>query len=449
MKPRYFRLKLTVAVLWVPSLFAFHGVAASQSLDDVVRSSMVLYPTVVAAQARVESSQSDITRAQGRHYPQLSWRGTTSNYSGVQTGGGVEAQGLSPDNNWIQSPTITVNIWSGGEIQADVDKSTYTSLVRFNQQRQTRNDVALFALESYLNWARSIELIHFAKLNVAAHRKILNDVAKITAVDQGRMIDFDQAQVRLQNADIALKRRETDGVVSAQRLERMMQGRVPAAPSGVDHIQGVLPATPEVALSFINDLHPAIAVQHAQIEVARAKLSSARSQYSPKVDFSYGKQISQGSGQGDYIAQLSVNIPIFQGGATYGAVGSASSELIAAQQGLSETRLLLTEKILSIWPEIKASRIRKDLAFRQTKTGQVVVTGFEQQFMVGRQSLLNLLNVQSELFNYQTKLTIATFDELLAKARMIAAIGKLATAYQVQENPTEHAYTGRLGSLHN
>jgi adhesin transport system outer membrane protein len=448
-KPQYFRLKFSFAVLLVPSLFALHGVAASQSLDDVVRTSMAIYPTVVAAQARLESAQSDITRAQGRHYPQLSWRGTTSNYSGVQTNGGVEAQGLSPDNNWIQSPTVTVNIWSGGEIQADVDKSTYTSQLRFNQKRQTRNDVALFALESYLNWARAIELIHYAQLNVEAHRKIYSDVKKITQVDQGRMIDLDQAQVRLQNAEIALKRRETDGVVSAQRLERMMQGPVPSIPSGVSHIPGDVPATKQAALSFVNDTHPAIAAQHAQIEVARAKLSAARSQYSPKVDFSYGKQISQGSGQGDYIAQLSINIPIFQGGATYGAVGSASSELLAAQQGLSETRLLLNEKILSVWPEIKASRIKKELALRQTQTGQVIVTGFEQQFLVGRQSLLNLLNVQSELFNYQTKLTIATFDELLTKARMINAIGKLAVAYQLEEKPIEHAYTGRLGSHNN
>ena len=427
---RYPLSKLSFRLTVLSSLLLAQSIAHSQSLDEAIRSALVQYPTIIAAQARLEAARSDVTRAQGQHYPQISWQGTSSNYSGVNSNGGPAASGLLPDNTWIQSPTVTLNIWSGGRIQADVDRSTSNSVARFHQQRLTRDEVALLALEGYMNWARAQELVGLARTNLNAHIKILNDVKKITAVDQGRMIDQDQAEVRMENAALILKQRETELAVAAQRLERMLLGARPTKPVGIDKIRGELPGSAEAALGYVNDLHPAIAIQLAQINAARASLASARSQYSPTVNLSYGKQFTQGTGQGDYITQVTINFPIFSGGSTYGAVGSASNELLATQQGLNETRLLIKERVLSIWPELQASRARKELAQRQAQTGLKLVEGYQQQFLVGRRSLLDLLTVQNDLYVYQSSATIATYDERLAKGRMLATIGKLALAYQ-------------------
>ncbi len=435
--------KLSSQLFFLPALLLVSISANSQSLEEAIRSALVQYPTIIAAQARLEASRSDITRAQGQHYPQLSWQGTSSNYSGVNANGGSTASGLLPNNTWIQSPQVTLNIWSGGRIQSDVDRSTSTSLARFHQQRLTRDEVALLALEGYMNWARGLELVNLARSNVSTHLRILNDVKKITAVDQGRRIDQDQAEVRLEAAELILKQRETQLEVSAQRLERMLLGSIPVKPEGIDLIRGEVPVSAKAALAYINDLHPAIAIQLAQIGTARATLASARSQYSPTVDLSYGKQLSQGSGQGDFITQITINFPIFSGGSTYGAVGSASNELLATQQGLTEARLLLTERVLSIWPELQASRSRKELAQRQAQTGLKLVYGYEQQFRIGMRSLLDLLSVQNELLSYQSNAVAAAFDERIAKGRMLAAIGKLAAAYQGNQD-TNRQDVGRL-----
>ena len=140
--------------------------------------------------------------------------------------------------------------------------------------------------------------------------------------------------------------------------------------------------------------------------------------------------MTQGSGQGDYLTQAAINVPIFNGGQTYGAVGSAKNELVAVEQGLSEARLTVRERLLSAWPELLSAKERKKLGERQVITGSKLVTGYEQQFRVGRRSLLDLLTVQTDLYNYQTNTVIATFDELTAHARVLAAMGRLALAYQ-------------------
>ena len=416
------------AFLWV-FLFA-PLLTQAQSLTEAVQIALAQYPTILAAQARVDASKSDIIRAQGQHYPQVSWQGTASNYSGINADGPQAAAGLIPNATWIQSPNVTLNLWSGWRIQSEVERSRSISQARGHQERITRDEVALLALEGYMNWARNIELVDLARKNVEAHRRILNDVRKITMVDQGRRIDQDQAEVRFENATLSLQQRETELAVSAQRLERMLLGPLPKTPSGFTKVTGALPSSPEDALLSINHAHPQIAVQLSQIDAAKAGVKFAQSGHSPTVNMSYGKQVSQGSGQGDYITQVNVNVPIFSGGSTYGAVGSAKNELIAVEQGLRETQLIVKERLLSLWPELLSARERKKLGERQIQTGLKLVSGYDQQFRVGRRSLLDLLTVQSDLYSYQTSMIFATFDERVAHAKVLAAMGRLALAYQ-------------------
>ena len=425
--PKSVRLRGSIigALLFLPA-FAVQ----SQSLSEAVQIALEQYPTILAAQARFDASKSDIIRAQGQHYPQVSWQGTASNYSGVTADGPQAAAGLIPNDTWIQSPNVTMNLWSGWRIQSEVERSQSVSAARGHQQRITRDEVALLALEGYMIWARNLELVSLARKNVEAHRRILNDVRKITMVDQGRRIDQDQAEVRFENATLSLQQRETDLAVSAQRLERMMLGALPKVPTGFTKVAGTLPANTTDALASINDAHPQIAVQLSQIDAAKAGVRSAQSGHSPTVNMSYGKQVSQGSGQGDYITQVSVNVPIFSGGQTYGAVGSAKNELIAVEQGLQEARLTVRERLLSVWPELLSARERKSLGERQTQTGLKLVAGYDQQFRVGRRSLLDLLTVQNDLYSYQINTIIATFDERISHARVLAAMGRLALAYQ-------------------
>lgn len=402
----------------------------AQSLSEAVQIALTQYPTIVAAQARSDAAASDIIRARGQHFPQVSWQGTTSNYSGVNASGAQAAAGLIPNDTWIQSPNVTMNVWSGWRIQSDVERSQATASARGHQQSITRDEVVLLVIEAYLFWARNIELVSLARTNVEAHRRILTDVQKIAAVDQGRQIDVDQARVRFENANLSLQQRETDLAVSAQRLQRMLLGALPKEPTGFATVSGKLPPTPQDALLAINDTHPQIAFQISQVDAAKAGVRSARSGYSPTVDVSYGKQVSQGSGQGDYITQVVINAPIFSGGQTYGAVGSAQNELVAVEQGLNEARLTVRERLLSVWPELLSARERIKLGKSQIQNGQKLVNGYELQFRVGRRSLLDLLTVQSDLYNYQSEKVVATFDERIAHARILAAMGKLAVAYQ-------------------
>jgi len=396
----------------------------AQSLHEAVLIALSEYPAVLAAQASMRAAESEIQRASAQHWPQVGWQGTQSTYTGVSP------NPFNPGNSWIQSPTVSVNVWSGWRIQSEVERAEALANASDHQKAITKDEVALLMVESYLNWARLIELVRLSKSNVDAHKRIANDINKIAQIDTGRRIDVEQAQVRLENANLFLEQRQAELAVLRARVDRLLLGRSPASPTGTNETFGRLPASSTEALEFINNNHPRIAEQLSQVQAAEASIRNARSQYSPRVDLTYGKQISQGTGQGDNITQLTFNMPIFSGGATNASIRGAQAQLQAAQFRLQETKLTQRERLLSAWAEWISAKQRTQLGKRQSTQGLQLVVGYEKQFRVGRRSLLDLLNVQNDLYNYQTASVNASFDERIAHARILASIGILARSYQ-------------------
>ena len=403
---------------------ALPSVTLGQTLAEAVQIALSQYPSILAAQSRVEAADYDIVTARSGHFPQLSWQGTNSAYSDVSP------SPFGPEDRWIQSPTVSMNIWSGWRVQSEVERAQSVYESERQQQRITRDEVAFFVIEAYLNWMRTRELVRLAEENLAAHERLTRDVQQIAAVDQGRRIDVDQALVRTENARLSLEQQISEHQVVAQRLRRMLLGRLPQHPDGYQSIKGTLPSSPEQALAMITDAHPVIAQQRAQISSAEAAVRNAKSGFSPKVDFSYQRQTTQGSGQGDYVAQLNVEVPLFDGGAAYGSTRSAYAELDAAKQDLTEATVTLRENVLSSWSQYISAKQRAVLGKKQVVNAIQLVKGYDEQFRVGRRSLLDLLTIQDNLYSYQSNANNAAFEERIAKARILAILNRLALAYQ-------------------
>jgi len=402
----------------------------AQNMHEAVLIALQQYPSILAAQANERGAIADITRAQGAHWPQVAWSGTYNSYN---------APGIP--NNWIQSPTVSINLWAGGRIEADVEQSRARAESGRQQVNITRDQVALTAVQGYLNLARSLEMQRLATDNLAAHRRIYQYISTIVQVDVGRQIDLEQAKGRMDNAALALEQTQAALADANARLQRMLLGRVPAQPQGFEVIPGQLPSSLENALSFTGETNPVIAQQIAQIHAARANLSSARSQHSPQVNATYGKQTYQGSAQGDYVAQVTVTVPIFQGGTVYGSIQTAQAKLEAAEHTLKDTQLTLKESVRSSWSNWKSAENRSKTTVGQVRSGSAVLNGYWEQYRIGRRQVLDLLNAQSDLYNYQVNQVAAKFDTLNFRATILANIGRLANSYQASPTTAPQSST--------
>jgi adhesin transport system outer membrane protein len=341
---------------------------------------------------------------------------------------------------------VSVNLWSGGRIESDVEQSRARAESGRQQVNITRDQVALTAVQGYLNLARSLEMNRIATENLAAHRRIYQYISTIVQVDVGRQVDLEQAKGRMDNAALALEQTRAALADANARLRRMLLGQVPAQPQGFEAIPGQLPPDLESALSYTGETNPVIAQQMALIRAARANVRSAQSQHSPQVNATYGKQTYQGTAQGDYVAQVTVTVPIFQGGTAYGANQVAQAQLEAAQHNLQDAQLTLKETVRNSWSSWKSAENRMKTTVGQVRSGAAVLNGYWEQYRIGRRQVLDLLNAQSDLYNYQVNQVAAKFDALNYRATILANIGQLANNYQTSHasNQPPPPFTGSL-----
>lgn len=407
----------------------------AQSLQEAVMIALTEYPSISAAKYKTEAAQADVVRAKGPHWPQLTWSGTYNDY-----------RSSSLSNRWVQSPTLSLNLWSGGRIQSDVERSEALEKASQKQQSITRDDVALLSSEGYLQWAHHQNMVALAEENLATHEKILSDFQKITQVDPGRRIDLNQALVRYENAKIILLKSETEMAAAAQRVSRMLTAPAPEQPTGLDFAPTIPHATLAQALDSLNDQHPVIGNLLAQRDAAQASVRYAQAQNAPTANLVHTKVTTPGLVDGQYVTQLQLNLPLFDGGSARGAVGVAQANLQALESTLKETRLVLSEQLSTHWSDWLSSSHRAAMGQQQTQTAKELAYGYGQQFRVGRRSLLDLLNIQSDLYTYQSNAATAMHESRIAQERIMATLGQLANAY-VQASATHVAKPATTLSL--
>lgn len=407
---------------------AASGAAQAQSLADVVQQALASYPALASAKAKTEAARADIARARSAHYPQLSVGASANSY----------ASGSVPSSigRTSYAPSAKLNLWSGGRVEADAERSEALTVSSEAQQRVTQEDVALQATEAYLNWAKMADLYQLSVRNLDGHLETLADIRKIAQADVGRRIDLEQAQVRVDNARLSMQQRKSDLVQAIQKLQRFWKGEMDARPMGLNEAVsaggplGALPSSIEEATSYVKDDLPLLAQYRAQVKAAEAAVRQAKGLHWPTVDLVSSRQFNTNVQRFDTLTQVQLNMPLYNGFGTEAQVEAAVAQQRVAQAALDEARLTQQEKVATAWQEWASSTSRARLGATQSDVGDKVVEGYRQQFRLARRSLLDLLNIQADSFNYRSGAMAAMHDERINRARLLASMGSLAERFE-------------------
>jgi outer membrane protein, adhesin transport system len=419
--------RYTVQTAWLCAFLGSIPAVSAQSLPEVVQRALLDYPALLAAQGRVEAARADIARARSQHYPQIGVSATSSHYGSGRPAGA---------STGVLTPTARLNLWSGGRIEAEARRAEALTRAAGHAQTATLDEVVLLVTEAYLNWARTTDLYQLAVRNVYAHQETLDDIQKISQVDTGRRIDYQQALVRMENANLALQQRKADMLQAIERVRRFWPAEMQGRPEPLEPLLapggplGQMPATLAQAQAQLSDRLPAVARALADVEAAQHALEQAKGLRWPTVDLSSSRVNDPANPwRQTPLTQLQVSMPVYNGGQASAQIEAAVGQLRAAQATTEEVRLLAREKLALAFQEWMAARSRTGVGASQSEVGDQVVEGYRAQFRVGRRSLLDLLNIQADAFNYRSSARAAFHDERLARARVLAAMGQLAERF--------------------
>jgi hypothetical protein len=159
MKTKTQQIKLTCVAA---ALLVFGVQSQAQSFTEVVQNALAIYPSMLAAKAKTDAQRSDIDRARAAHMPQISYGYARSKYANTELPASIHPNTCSP--------SVRLNLWSGGRIEADAERAEALTQSSEYQEALTRDDVALQAAEAYINWARALDMFELASKNLESHR---------------------------------------------------------------------------------------------------------------------------------------------------------------------------------------------------------------------------------------------------------------------------------------
>jgi outer membrane protein len=197
---------------------------------------------------------------------------------------------------------------------------------------------------------------------VAVERERLREVAARQEVGLARRTDYLLAEAQLGEDEANLTRARNDLLVALQRLTFLL-GQPPSGPLA-DDVEipaelGEAPPAVDEALSRRSDMKQL----ERRLSAARYRLSAARGEYFPSVDLEGRAYIdrqnfSEFAQETDWTAEITVSVPVFDGGRARASVLDAAAELERATLDRAERARQVALEVETAWRTLQSDLAR-------------------------------------------------------------------------------------------
>jgi adhesin transport system outer membrane protein len=412
--------------------------ARAETLQDVVQQALSTNPELGAIKFNRRAIDHELTAARGLQLPTVDVRadgGRHHDYSrtatGVTTGG---------DYHFHQEVQIVASqrVFDGFESRHEIARQK--SRVESARWRvmDTANSIALRAVQSYLELRRAQSVFATARDNAQSHRALLTRVSGRVAGGRGASSELSEAQSRASQA-AALVAEAEGRLREAEALFISVIGRAPGklTPSGLPQVAA---ASVEMAVAEAIAFSPSVLATQHDVTVAEAALGSAYARLMPRVNLELSTNrgwgmTTDGDREVDARAMLVVRWNLFNGGIDKARIWEAKARSLEAAEISANTKRIIERETRVSWNAIQTAAKRVPLLRRQVDQTRATRTAYNSQFDTGSRRLLDLLNVQSELFVAEASLRTEEFVQVYNSYRLLAAMGRLVPAMGLEPPP--------------
>lgn len=325
------------------------------------------------------------------------------------------------------SPYIRVSqlVYDGGAASANLAGARSRVFESRGNQLQTAAATTLAAIETYVLVVDRRKLLKIARANVETLVKIEQQIA--VRVERGAGSNADVLTARSRVADARTKL--ADAKAQADRASarfREVFGHTPGA------LTPPLPA-PSLKRSDMQIVmdSPPIRSANAALMAARAEMAAARAKRNPEVRLSaFGNQdVSRDANVG---VDFSVNYELDSTGQRRAAIAAAEAQV--EQAGLAREALVreITRELGFIRADQQAGAERLREARLAMRANADSVAASQEQFTIGRGSLIEILDAQRDLVNAQERLILAEQNYFLTNYAVVGLTGDIIDLFDIR-----------------
>ena len=343
--------------------------------------------------------------------------------------------GASPYSS--ASLIITQPLWDGFRTLGRVREAEASFRSMDHRVMDNATTLALDAIIAHVDVLRRAEIYQLAKENVAAHEDILEKARQRAERGVDTMADVSQAQSRLARAKSALVEAESFLRIGEDTYTRLTNHRlvgVSLAPVGMPD---AMYESPEQVLDKAREGNPKLAAFKEDIEASRARKQQVTANYSPTIDIEAGPSYSDRDARRDLFTSefgvaAVVRWNLFNSMADVNENKAAAARIRQARQTLYDYNDELKLQVQESWAQLEAAQ--EQLVFYQEAVGYNIATrdAYQEQFVLGQRSLLDVLDAENELFNSSSQAATANGNALISAYRLKALTGELIPSFGIR-----------------
>ena len=418
------------------------GPAAAETLKEVITFAIETNPQVVSSAKRRDAADFAIDAARGGYFPRADfiWG------KGRERSQNPTTIAVRPDDSWVslnrkqEGLIINQMLFDGFGVKGEVDRRRAISESTAHRVYGTAEEIALQAIEAYLDVLKNRELVSFAKENLAAHQKTYDQVKLRADKGVGRRADLDQIDARLALAISNLAAAESnlrDSEIAYLKVvgKPPVNLTTPAVPQNI-------PRSVDEAVRIGQENHPVLKSALSDVDAAQAQREVARSFLAPRVEleasYSNNRNIDGLEGPNrDRMLMLWLKWNAFRGGFDYYRLQETGVQINEATEIARNTNRQVEAAVRLAYNAFATARDRLPSLERYVRSSDTTRGAYASQFDIGQRTLLDLLDSENEYFSARSTYTNGKFIEMVARYRILNAMGLLLSTLDVA--PPEQA----------
>ncbi len=418
----------------VGALLAGVSAASAMSLRDAVRHTVETNPTIATARANRAASGYVLRQSQGRLAPTIDLSGDLMAQN-VDKPGTLSRARNDRTHFRRQVGVVVRQIMFDGFERAN---AVYRDAARLDAAAlnvlQNSESVGLTAVVAYIDVRRHIVLVGIAQRNVQRHAHVLSLIRERSEGGKAPESDVNQARERLLVArsvtedvkralDVAYAKFHEVVGLRARGLKRV---RIPRS----------LPLTKRAAIKIALANNPAILSADANVDGVKFDRERATSAYAPQVfaegSASYGRRLDGNPGRNaDVRGGLTFSWNLFSGLQRRNRLNELDARVNAARHERDAQSRLARGLVERSWAGLIRGRSRLSIIRKQVRINQGIVKSYQEEYELGKRSLLDLLDAESALFNSRFQLSSVEAVYKFAAYQLVASTGRLLQTLKV------------------
>jgi len=415
------------------------GDATAQSIEDEVAYLLRNHPQLKGLRNQIEASDEGINRAFAAYLPKVD---VTGDY-GYESTDSPARRDEATDAERLGTPrtkgtlTVTQNLFDGWRGSSEYNAAQLTKRGAEITLDNTTQNVVFEGIAAYVGVLRNRRLVELAGQNEETIKVQLNLENERVQRGSGIALDVLQSKARLQ---IARERRVAFEGELANAVTRYVQvfGHAP----NVDSM-----TTPEVAPSLmplsVDDAVAIALVEHPEtknsanlIDLAQQRRRTAKSDFFPRVDLvgkiNYEDNVSGvNSVRRDQSVIVLGTWKLFSGFSTRASVAEAAYQYAASVDNRNFVNQKIVEDVHLSWENLQTAQRRLQLLSNAVNIAIEVHQASATLRDTGKETVLNVLDAQNEVFNAQINEASADHDARLAAYRLLLPMGRLDAKHLV------------------